>query len=254
MDRHKSESLGYSIFLRWGIGVEHHIYTTGVIQKYGDIGWGGICKDSRNRRTEQCYHSLLQRGVLTVKINLALLLFLIFLLGCVTRPQPKVKMVSALSRQSTIQVFPFAGITRVPQDVHVAWSPPVDFSPAGFNVYYGVDPDLESSTMIPVGTTTNTVVTSLAGGTQYYFAVTDFDGFGDESDLSQIVPYTTPLKLDITFTFNGAATNVVIQQSTNLNNWSTFDATATNGVYRINAPQDIPVVFYRAMAQSTDVP
>lgn len=173
---------------------------------------------------------------------------MVLLTGCATSQS---KPATLISRQSSDQPIPFYGITRVPVDVHVAWSPPDDFSPAGFNVYYGVDPDLENSTMVPVGTTTNTVVTSLAGGTQYYFAVTDFDWFGEESSLSEIVPYTTPLKLDVTFAFDTIVTNITLQESADLKHWSTLDATSTNGVYRIVPRVGIPMEFFRAIGQST---
>ena len=75
--------------------------------------------------------------------------------------------------------------------VTLAWEPSSDTQVVGYNVYYGVASRTYSN-MINAGNVTNTTVSGLAGGVVYYFAVTAYDDFGDESDFSDEISYLVP--------------------------------------------------------------
>ena len=75
--------------------------------------------------------------------------------------------------------------------VTLAWQPSSDTNVTGYNVYYGAVSHVYPN-MISVGNVTNATVNGLVGGTIYYFAVTAYDNFGDESDFSDEIAYLMP--------------------------------------------------------------
>jgi hypothetical protein len=152
--------------------------------------------------------------------------------------------------QSEVVAAPLGGVTRVPRDVRLEWDPVSDtddYRIGAYTVYYSIDPDLYNAAVVPLGITTNVVVSNLVSGVEYYFSVSDSTVEGVESDLSPIIPYAPPLRLDLTFVFPAIVSNVVVQATQDLQNWSNIDARETNGVYRIDPDPEIPLAFYRAM-------
>jgi Fibronectin type III domain len=75
--------------------------------------------------------------------------------------------------------------------VALAWQPSSDTNVVGYNVYYGGVSHIYPN-MINVGNVTNATVSGLVGGMVYYFAVTAYDGYGDESDFSAEISYLVP--------------------------------------------------------------
>lgn len=75
--------------------------------------------------------------------------------------------------------------------VTLAWEPSLDTNVIGYNVYYGVASHTYSN-MINVGNVTNTTIPGMVGGIIYYFAVTAYDNFGQESDFSGEISYLMP--------------------------------------------------------------
>ena len=72
----------------------------------------------------------------------------------------------------------------------LAWDAVTAPSLGGYRVYFGTAPGTYLQPLgqgISVGNVTAYTVTGLAGGTRYYFAVTDFDSLGQESSYSNEV-------------------------------------------------------------------
>ena len=74
----------------------------------------------------------------------------------------------------------------------LAWDPDAGTNIAGYKIYYGVASRTYSHTN-NVGNVTNATISSLIGGTVYYFAATAVDTSGLESDFSAEVVYTNPV-------------------------------------------------------------
>jgi hypothetical protein len=86
----------------------------------------------------------------------------------------------------------FAGnVAKAVSNVSLQWAPNTDPSVVGYNVYYGGS-SRSYTNSIPAGNVTNTVVDGLVEGKTYYFAVTAYDLFGDESDYSEETVYIVP--------------------------------------------------------------
>lgn len=74
------------------------------------------------------------------------------------------------------------------------WNPSTEPSAVGYRVYYGTAPrtyQQPHGSGVSVGGTSY-LVTGLAGGTRYYFAVTNYDDAGNESDFSEEVSKVIP--------------------------------------------------------------
>ena len=80
---------------------------------------------------------------------------------------------------------------RGQSSVTLAWNPDAGTNIAGYKIYYGVASRTYTNTN-NVGNVTNATITSLIGGTIYYFAATAVDTSGLESDYSTEVVYTNP--------------------------------------------------------------
>ena len=81
--------------------------------------------------------------------------------------------------------------------VDLEWNGNPDPSVTGYNVYYG-GASHSYTNIVSVGNTTNATVGGLSEGQTYYFAVTAYDAFGDESDFSQETLYVVPGYLTLT--------------------------------------------------------
>jgi len=88
-------------------------------------------------------------------------------------------------------------IAKAASSVSLEWAPNTDPAVAGYNVYYGgVSRDYTNA--ISAGNSTQAVVEGLVEGQSYYFAVTAYDVFGDESDYSGETVYIVPGWLTLT--------------------------------------------------------
>jgi Fibronectin type III domain len=80
---------------------------------------------------------------------------------------------------------------RAAQSVTLAWDPNLDPTIAGYRLYYGTSSGVYTQ-QIEVGNTTATLVSNLADGQTYFFAVTAYNAAGAESTPSNEVSYTAP--------------------------------------------------------------
>ena len=81
--------------------------------------------------------------------------------------------------------------------VTLAWDPSGP-EVAGYRVHYGLNSRAGSSvyaSVIDVGPQTSFSVPNLAVGTTYFFAVTAYNSLGVESDFSDEIAYTPPLRI-----------------------------------------------------------
>ncbi len=92
--------------------------------------------------------------------------------------------------------------TPTSNTVTFAWNPPVDWTPTGYNFYYGTyftDPVIGGKAVIlnqKVSLGNVTIATfSLPDSTERAFGVRAFDGNGNESDISNIVNWPNPVAL-----------------------------------------------------------
>jgi len=72
----------------------------------------------------------------------------------------------------------------------LAWDSVTALNLSGYRIYFGTAPGTYLQSVgqgISVGNVTAYIVTGLASGTRYYFAVTDFDALGQESSYSNEV-------------------------------------------------------------------
>jgi hypothetical protein len=76
-------------------------------------------------------------------------------------------------------------------DVSLIWDPSISPDASGYKVYVGTSSGIYSAP-ITIGNQTSYTVTGLSDGT-YYFAVTSFDLYGNESDFSNEVSATLGL-------------------------------------------------------------
>ncbi|HXT10430.1 MAG TPA: fibronectin type III domain-containing protein [Candidatus Angelobacter sp.] len=124
------------------------------------------------------------------------------------------------------------GAAKAASGVVLAWNANPDPSVVGYNVYFGGTSG-NYTNMFSAGDVTNTMVNGLAEGKTYYFAVTAYDAFGDESGFSAETIYIVPGWLRMTprvastdpvhIQFPVASGHVYqLQESTNLRNWSTI--------------------------------
>jgi Fibronectin type III domain len=76
----------------------------------------------------------------------------------------------------------------------LAWTPSLSPNTAGYDIYYGVTNGIYTQ-MVNVGNVTTATLSSLTGGTTYYFAVTAYNLFGVQSVLSNQASYALPATL-----------------------------------------------------------
>ncbi|HXT10429.1 MAG TPA: fibronectin type III domain-containing protein [Candidatus Angelobacter sp.] len=86
-------------------------------------------------------------------------------------------------------LFPFLSFGTA--SVSLAWNPGTNGTAASYNVYYGTSSRSYTS-QVTSGTNLAAVVSNLADGSTYYFAVTAVDALGNESDFSDEVSYSAP--------------------------------------------------------------
>ena len=85
--------------------------------------------------------------------------------------------------------------TLLPNTATLAWDAVTDPRLSGYRVYFGTAPGTYSQSAgngVNVGNVTTYTVTGLSSGTQYYFAVTAYDGSNNESvfsnEVSKVIP------------------------------------------------------------------
>jgi hypothetical protein len=76
--------------------------------------------------------------------------------------------------------------------VTLAWDPNTEPDVAGYRIYYGLLSD-QYSDSVDVGNQTSCTLSSLQGGTTYYFAATAYDREGYESDFSNEVVFNASI-------------------------------------------------------------
>ncbi len=118
--------------------------------------------------------------------------------------------------------------TTVPaaQSITLAWIPSPDTNVMGYNIYYGVASRTYSNE-INVGNVTSATISNLVAGVTYYFAATEYDNLGQESDFSDEVSYLVPDGLP-TMQIHGMVAGQFILTMTG----------QTNHTYEIQATQD----------------
>jgi hypothetical protein len=99
------------------------------------------------------------------------------------------RCVFLLTAGLTILIYPLGHI-QAAQSVALAWDPAS--SAAGYRLYCGTTSRVYTQT-IEVGTTTQTLVSNLVGGTTYFFAVTAYNTSAVESAPSNEVSYLAAL-------------------------------------------------------------
>jgi hypothetical protein len=110
----------------------------------------------------------------------------------------------------------------------------------GFHIYCGQLSHEYSDQMITVGPVLQGTVPDLVPNQPYYFAVTAFDDFGDESDFSPELEADAPQLLLLTFPEAGA-----LQASTDLVNWQARAGQLANGSWTVRFHPDQPAEFFR---------
>jgi hypothetical protein len=112
--------------------------------------------------------------------------------------------------------------------VSLQWSPDTDSSVAGYNIYYG-GASRAYTNVVDAGAAPTAEVGGLMEGQTYYFAVTAYDEFGDESDYSDETVYVVPGYLTLTpgtpvqIRFSVALSHMYeLQVSQDLRNWTTI--------------------------------
>ena len=124
-------------------------------------------------------------------------------------------------------------IAKAVSSVSLEWSPNIDPSVAGYNVYYGGESRNYTNTITVEGNFASANIGGLVEGKTYYFAVTAYDVFGDESDYSDETVYIVPGFLTLTPGTNpGDPLHIrfpvaplswyELQVSEDLENWSTI--------------------------------
>jgi len=88
----------------------------------------------------------------------------------------------------------FGATVPAGQSVTLVWNANTDPNVAGCNIYYGVSSH-NYTNMINAGNVTNTTISGLVAGVTYYFAATDYDSVGAQSDYSNEAIYKVPSTL-----------------------------------------------------------
>lgn len=130
-----------------------------------------------------------------------------------------------------------ASPTTPTASVTLAWNPSPDQTVTGYRLYYGVEPEQYTNSIVVVGNNTSCTVTGLVFGVTYYFATTAYDSNGMESEFSNEVSYTVPIPhLEITshtgeqveLTVTGAgSSNFTVEATEDLVNWVAIGTTTS---------------------------
>jgi hypothetical protein len=122
-------------------------------------------------------------------------------------------------------------LAKAVSSASLEWNSITDSSIVGYNVYYG-GASRSYTNVVSVGNSTNVTVGGLVEGKTYYFAVTAYDAFGDESDFSTETTFIVPGFLTLTPGNNvgeplhirfpvALSHRYELQVSQDLKNWST---------------------------------
>lgn len=90
-----------------------------------------------------------------------------------------------------------AGLVLLPfvisaqESTNLSWQPSPDTNAIGYNLYYGVS-SRDYTHIISSGNNTKATVSGMVEGTTYFFAVTAYDSYGNESDYSSEISYSVP--------------------------------------------------------------
>lgn len=145
------------------------------------------------------------------------------------------------------------------QSVSLSWDPASDTGVAGYRVYCGTA-SRDYDTVMDVGNVTSASIPLPLSGVTYYFAVTDYDQSGNQSDFSNEAVYTAPAigaafsavaLANGRFSFNisnEGGTPCVIQTSTNLVNWSPVLTNTAPFTFVDSNPAASRQRFYRAVS------
>ena len=106
------------------------------------------------------------------------------------RPCRLTAIVSAIVVMVALLVGVCAGQAAAAQ-VTLAWDANTEPDVSGYNLYLGTSSGAYGAP-INVGNVNTFTVTGLADGKAYFFVMTAYDTFGNESGYSNEVPYTTP--------------------------------------------------------------
>jgi hypothetical protein len=128
------------------------------------------------------------------------------------------------------------GDTGTNASVTLEWDPDTDPDAVGYNLYYGGASQTYTN-MVAVGDATNTTISNLLPGVQYFFAATAIDIVGLESDFSNEMSCQVPAELVVTPASQsrtyGAANPTLSGTITGLQNGdnitATFSTAATPG-------------------------
>lgn len=132
---------------------------------------------------------------------------------------------------------PPASAVVLPPGATISWS--ACSNAAGYAVYYGMLPMLYDH-RLDAGTNLSANLCGLNYGQTYYFAVTEINPAGMESDLSNQVPFIVPKILEMCFDFAGDH----LLSSTDLIHWSTCEAWFASNAWRVViAPAAGPIFF-----------
>lgn len=133
---------------------------------------------------------------------------------------------------------------------NLAWD--VNPSAAGYRVYYG-SATLVYTNMLEAGSTNFLTVSNLTTGIPYYFAATDYDTNGLESQYSQEISFIkpSPVSQGITLVFNVPQSgSYIIQASPDLKAWSNVSppltASGSSVSMFIYIDSNVPQIYYRA--------
>lgn len=116
------------------------------------------------------------------------------------------------------------------QNLVLAWNPSPDPTVVGYVVYYGTS-STNFTTRIDVGTNTTYTVTGLQPGITYYFAVSDYNSLGIESEPSAPFAFLVPGIVKLELGQNGSMVlrfpvtppyTYEVQVSTDLKKWVTL--------------------------------
>jgi hypothetical protein len=130
------------------------------------------------------------------------------------------------------------GLAKGVSSVSLQWNPNTDPSVVGYNLYYG-GVSRGYTNVMDLGNATNAIVDELTEGKTYFFAITAYDAYGDESDYSDETVYIVPGFLVLTFgAIPGGSVRTQfpvasghwyeLQSSPNLQSWTTIQKVLGN--------------------------
>jgi len=158
---------------------------------------------------------------------------------------------SAFAAEQPLEVItPTLSVARLVDRVQLEWINS-NIEPVTYNLYYSsISPHVYDQVISGITGSEYTFSNTVAG-TTYYFAITAMDTNGVESDLSEQYAFLMPLTLEMSFTFESAATNVSVQSSNDLMIWQASRARpGAAGLWRIDVNPGTRAEFYRGIGQA----